>query len=133
MSYTRTHSFQCDCSEKENKQDDIGIDGSDIDDDRIFGDAFDDTKNEDKKAIFLNFDSTKVPIVKSGDQNFQRKTFYSPKGEHFVTFTNVTDTSGNVILFGSQPASSSSPYHGDRDEYFGQNLELFPQHIFLVV
>ena len=44
MSHTRTHSFKCNCSKKEYEQNNIWVDGSDVNDNGIFSDAFDDTK-----------------------------------------------------------------------------------------
>ena len=44
MNHSRTHSFKCDSPEEKYEKDNIGVDGSYVDYNGIFCDAFDDAK-----------------------------------------------------------------------------------------
>ena len=48
---------------------------------------FKDPSGKNRKPYCLLIDSTKIPIMKSGDQEVQKRTFYGKKDGHFVTFT----------------------------------------------
>ena len=44
MNHSRTHSFKCDSPEEKYEKDNIGVDGSYVDYNGVFCDAFDDAK-----------------------------------------------------------------------------------------
>ena len=48
---------------------------------------FKDPSGQHRKPYVLLIDSTKIPIMKSGDQEVQKRTFYGKKDGHYVTFT----------------------------------------------
>ena len=45
---------------------------------------FKDPLNKNRKAYLLLIDSTKIPVIKSSDSEFQKKCYYSPKGGKFT-------------------------------------------------
>ena len=62
-----------------------------------------------RRAVFLAMDSKKFKTERSSDLEFQKKCFYYPRGSHFLTFSVITEISGDILWYSDfAPALSQS-------------------------
>lgn len=55
-------------------------------------------------------DSRKFKTERSSDLDFQRKCYYHPRGSHFITFSVITEISGDIVWYSDFSPSISASF-----------------------
>ena len=73
---------------------------------------FSDPKQLNRKPFVICLDSKKFALMKSSDLQFQKRTYYDKKNQHYITLTAACTLDGTIVNF-TKPSVSITPAVGD--------------------